>query len=195
MVSCRLKRHEMRPSPLSAASGDAKAELEPLSLRFSGRALTRQQQSFAISPSSSFNASRRRHERRTVVASERLREDGIGQRASAGVDWSDERCGARPADRFDDPAWSGRRRLIDRTTGKQNGEITCGTPPSRARTGRPGQDGGVPTRVRCFNLAGSASVVGQAASGLILMYSSAFRVGDYVKINDNEGTISKIGTA
>ena len=40
---------------------------------------------------------------------------------------------------------------------------------------------------------GAASVVGQAASGLILMYSSAFRVGDYVRISESEGTISQIG--
>jgi small-conductance mechanosensitive channel len=36
---------------------------------------------------------------------------------------------------------------------------------------------------------GGASVVGQALSGLVLMYAKAFRVGDYVRIGDVEGTV------
>jgi small-conductance mechanosensitive channel len=40
---------------------------------------------------------------------------------------------------------------------------------------------------------GASSVVGQAASGLILMYSRAFRVGEYVRIGDNEGTVRELG--
>jgi small-conductance mechanosensitive channel len=40
---------------------------------------------------------------------------------------------------------------------------------------------------------GASSIVGQAGAGLILMYTSAFRVGDYVRIQDTEGTITKVG--
>jgi small-conductance mechanosensitive channel len=40
---------------------------------------------------------------------------------------------------------------------------------------------------------GGASVVGQAFSGLILMYTRAFRRGDYVRIGDNEGTVVELG--
>src|SRR5262249_40748409 len=36
---------------------------------------------------------------------------------------------------------------------------------------------------------GGASVIGQAFSGLILMYVRIFRRGDYVRIGDNEGTV------
>jgi small-conductance mechanosensitive channel len=39
---------------------------------------------------------------------------------------------------------------------------------------------------------GASSVVGQAASGYILMYSRSLRVGDYVRIQDYEGTIASI---
>jgi small-conductance mechanosensitive channel len=41
---------------------------------------------------------------------------------------------------------------------------------------------------------GGSSLFGQAASGLILMYSRTFRVGEYVRIDTQEGTISEIGT-
>jgi small-conductance mechanosensitive channel len=41
---------------------------------------------------------------------------------------------------------------------------------------------------------GGSSLVGQAASGLILMYSRTVRVGEYVKIGDQEGTVSELGT-
>ena len=40
---------------------------------------------------------------------------------------------------------------------------------------------------------GASSVVGQAASGLILMYSRAFRAGEYVSIGDSEGKVLELG--
>jgi small-conductance mechanosensitive channel len=40
---------------------------------------------------------------------------------------------------------------------------------------------------------GGASVVGQAFSGLILMYTHAFRAGDYVRVGDTEGTVIELG--
>jgi small-conductance mechanosensitive channel len=39
---------------------------------------------------------------------------------------------------------------------------------------------------------GASSTVSQAASGLILMYSRAFRVGEYVRIGDTEGTVMEV---
>lgn len=39
---------------------------------------------------------------------------------------------------------------------------------------------------------GASSIVAQAASGLILMYSRAFRVGEFVRIGDAEGTVSEL---
>jgi small-conductance mechanosensitive channel len=39
---------------------------------------------------------------------------------------------------------------------------------------------------------GGASVIGQAFSGLILMYSGVFRTGDYVRIGDVEGTVTQL---
>lgn len=41
---------------------------------------------------------------------------------------------------------------------------------------------------------GGAGLLGQAASGLILMYSRTLRVGEYVRISDNEGTVTELGT-
>lgn len=41
---------------------------------------------------------------------------------------------------------------------------------------------------------GAASAVGQAFSGLTLMYSRIFRAGDYVRIGEVEGTVSHVGT-
>jgi small-conductance mechanosensitive channel len=41
---------------------------------------------------------------------------------------------------------------------------------------------------------GATSVIGQAFNGLILMYSRAYRAGDYVRIGDNEGTVESLGT-
>ncbi len=40
---------------------------------------------------------------------------------------------------------------------------------------------------------GSASIVSQAMSGLVVVYSRAFREGDYVKIGDVEGTVIRRG--
>jgi small-conductance mechanosensitive channel len=40
---------------------------------------------------------------------------------------------------------------------------------------------------------GSTSIVNQAAGGLVLMYSRAFRPGDYIKIGENEGVVTSLG--
>ncbi len=40
---------------------------------------------------------------------------------------------------------------------------------------------------------GASSVVGQAASGLILTYSQAFKPGEFVRIGDTEGTLMQVG--
>jgi small-conductance mechanosensitive channel len=40
---------------------------------------------------------------------------------------------------------------------------------------------------------GSASVVGQFTSGLVLMYSQALKPGEYVRIGDHEGTVESLG--
>ena len=40
---------------------------------------------------------------------------------------------------------------------------------------------------------GASSVVGQGASGLILMYTRTLRVGEYVRIGDHEGTVVESG--
>ena len=40
---------------------------------------------------------------------------------------------------------------------------------------------------------GGSNLVGQAASGLILMYSRTVRVGEYVRIQEQEGTIMELG--
>lgn len=40
---------------------------------------------------------------------------------------------------------------------------------------------------------GASSVVGQAASGLILTYSQAFKPGEYVRVGDTEGTLTQVG--
>ncbi|MGR8933194.1 MAG: mechanosensitive ion channel family protein [Gammaproteobacteria bacterium] len=40
---------------------------------------------------------------------------------------------------------------------------------------------------------GSAGMVGQVVGGLVVVYSRAFRIGDYVKIGEYEGTIREIG--
>ena len=41
---------------------------------------------------------------------------------------------------------------------------------------------------------GASGVVGQAASGFILMYTRAFRAGEYVRIGDVEGTVVALGS-
>ena len=40
---------------------------------------------------------------------------------------------------------------------------------------------------------GGASVIGQAFSGIILMYVRLFRRGDYVRIGEQEGTVTELG--
>jgi small-conductance mechanosensitive channel len=40
---------------------------------------------------------------------------------------------------------------------------------------------------------GGASVVGQALAGLILMYTHTFRIGDYVRVGECEGTVVSMG--
>jgi small-conductance mechanosensitive channel len=40
---------------------------------------------------------------------------------------------------------------------------------------------------------GGASVLGQAFSGMILMYTRTFKRGDYVRVGDNEGTVTDLG--
>jgi len=40
---------------------------------------------------------------------------------------------------------------------------------------------------------GGSSVFGQAASGLVLMYSRTIRVGEYVRISEHEGTVTELG--
>lgn len=41
---------------------------------------------------------------------------------------------------------------------------------------------------------GGASLFGQAASGLILMYSRTLRVGEYVRVDAHEGTVTEMGS-
>ncbi len=40
---------------------------------------------------------------------------------------------------------------------------------------------------------GASGIVGQAASGLILMYTRTYRPGEYVRVGDHEGTIVEMG--
>jgi len=40
---------------------------------------------------------------------------------------------------------------------------------------------------------GASGIVGQAASGLILMYTRTFRPGEYVRVSDHEGTVIAMG--
>jgi len=40
---------------------------------------------------------------------------------------------------------------------------------------------------------GSSGVVSQAMSGLVLMYSRAFKRGEYIRINEIEGTVAEVG--
>ncbi len=40
---------------------------------------------------------------------------------------------------------------------------------------------------------GASGIVGQAASGLILMYTRTYRAGEYVRIGSSEGTIVAMG--
>ena len=41
---------------------------------------------------------------------------------------------------------------------------------------------------------GGSSLFGQAASGLILMYSRTLRVGEYVRVDTHEGTVTELGS-
>ena len=41
---------------------------------------------------------------------------------------------------------------------------------------------------------GGSSLFGQAASGMILMYSRTLRIGEYVRVNGAEGTVVEMGT-
>jgi small-conductance mechanosensitive channel len=41
---------------------------------------------------------------------------------------------------------------------------------------------------------GGSNLFGQAASGLVLMYSRTLRVGEYVRIADHEGTVTEMGS-
>ena len=40
---------------------------------------------------------------------------------------------------------------------------------------------------------GASGIVGQAASGLILMYTRTYRPGEYIRVGDNEGTVVALG--
>ena len=40
---------------------------------------------------------------------------------------------------------------------------------------------------------GASSIVGQGASGLILMYARSLRKGEYVRIGESEGTVVEVG--
>ena len=40
---------------------------------------------------------------------------------------------------------------------------------------------------------GASGIVGQAASGLILMYTRTYRPGEFVRIGEREGTIVRMG--
>ena len=40
---------------------------------------------------------------------------------------------------------------------------------------------------------GTTSIVNQAAGGLVLMYSRAFRTGDFIKVGENEGIVQSLG--
>jgi small-conductance mechanosensitive channel len=53
---------------------------------------------------------------------------------------------------------------------------------------------GVSVLVGLMLTLGGSSLVGQAASGLILMYSRTLRVGEYVRIGEQEGTVHELGT-
>lgn len=53
---------------------------------------------------------------------------------------------------------------------------------------------GVSVLVGLMVTLGGSSLFGQAASGLILMYSRTLRPGEYVRVADQEGTVSELGT-
>jgi small-conductance mechanosensitive channel len=41
---------------------------------------------------------------------------------------------------------------------------------------------------------GASNLVGQAASGIVILFSRMYRPGDYVQVGENEGTVTEIGT-
>lgn len=53
---------------------------------------------------------------------------------------------------------------------------------------------GVSVLVGLMLTLGGSSLIGQAASGLILMYSRTLRVGEYVRIGEQEGTVHELGS-
>ncbi|MFY8207098.1 MAG: mechanosensitive ion channel family protein [Arenimonas sp.] len=61
----------------------------------------------------------------------------------------------------------------------------------------PGSDSeafkGVSVLVGLMLSLGASNVVSQGASGLILTYSRTFRIGEYVRIGDHEGTVTDLG--
>jgi len=52
---------------------------------------------------------------------------------------------------------------------------------------------GVSVLVGIMITLGGSNLIGQGASGLILMYSRTLRVGEYVRISDQEGTVTEMG--
>lgn len=62
----------------------------------------------------------------------------------------------------------------------------------------PGSDSeafkGVSVLIGLMVTLGGTNLFGQAASGLILIYSRSLRVGEYVRIADQEGTVTEIGS-
>jgi small-conductance mechanosensitive channel len=62
----------------------------------------------------------------------------------------------------------------------------------------PGSDSeafkGISVLVGLMVTLGGSNLIGQAASGLILMYSRTLRVGEYVRIGDMEGTVTELGS-
>jgi len=61
----------------------------------------------------------------------------------------------------------------------------------------PGSEGeafkGVSVLIGLMITLGSTSIVGQAVSGLILVYARMLKPGEYVRVADNEGTITSVG--
>jgi small-conductance mechanosensitive channel len=62
----------------------------------------------------------------------------------------------------------------------------------------PGSDSeafkGISVLVGLMITLGGSSLVGQAVSGLVLLYSRTLHVGEYVRINDQEGTVTELGS-
>jgi small-conductance mechanosensitive channel len=62
----------------------------------------------------------------------------------------------------------------------------------------PGSDSeafkGVSVLIGLMVTLGGSSLVGQSVSGLVLMYSRTLRLGEYVRIAEHEGTVTRLGT-